>query len=161
MDQREYCIIMKEFQSPIKKQYIWAVISTFFFGLISQGMGLFNKYSNHDDLHYFFTGGVTFISGRWMLYWIERLEKLFSGTGLFSLPLFNGFIVIICIAAGLCLLISLFKIRSAVLCILLAGIMVTIPVITCMFGYMFIAHYFGIALLLAVLGPYLILKYDK
>lgn len=152
---------MKEFQGPIKKQYICAVISTFFFGLVSQGIGMFNKFSNHDDLHYFFTGGVTFSSGRWMLYWAERLEKLLSGTGLFSLPLFNSSVVILCIAASLCLLIDLFGIRSKILCIMLAGIMVSFPSVTCLFGYMFTAHYFGISLLLAVLGSYLILEYDK
>ena len=144
-----------------RTQYKYAVFSTLLFGLVSHGMGLFNKYSNHDDLHYFFTGGVTFISGRWMLYWIERLEKLFAGTGLFSLPVFNGFIVIFCIAVSLCLLIDLFNIRSNAFCIMLSGIMVSIPVITCMFGYMFTAHYFGISLLAAVTGAYLILKYDK
>ena len=144
-----------------RTQYKYAVFSTLLFGLVSQGMGMFNKFSNHDDLHYFFTGGVTFTSGRWMLYWAERLEKLLAGTGLFSLPLFNSFIVIFCIAASLCLLIDLFSIRSKIFCVMLAGIMVSIPSVTCLFGYMFTAHYFGISLLLAVLGAYLVLEYEK
>ena len=145
----------------ISPRYKYAVLSTVIFGIFSQGMGLFNKYSNHDDLQYFFTGGATFTSGRWMLYWTERLEKLFHGDGLFSLPVINGGITILCLALVLCLLVDLFDLRSHAVITALGGIMVSIPVVTCMFGYMFISHFFGISLVLAVSGAYLILKKDE
>ncbi len=144
----------------IRSDFKLSCISVFLFGLISQGMGLFNKYSNHDDLHYFFTGGETFTSGRWMLYLAERIEKLINGDGLFSLSVFNGFFTLICIAIVLCLIIDLFEIRTPAFIIFLGGIFVSIPVITCMFGYMFIAHFFGLSLLMAVFGAYIVLKYD-
>ena len=61
----------------------------------------------------------------------------------------------------MCLLIDLFELQSINICILLSAIMVSIPVVTSLFGYMFVAHYFCLALLLAVLGPYLMLKKTK
>ena len=142
-------------------RYKYAFISTVLFGIFSHGMMLFNKFSNHDDLRYFFEGGNTLTFGRWMLYLLLRGEKYLFGDGKFSLPLINGSLTIFCIGAALCLLISLLDIRSTTLCILLGGIMVSYPVVTCMLGYMFTAHYYGIGLFLSVLGPYLILKKDK
>ena len=52
----------------LKIQQRYALVSTFLIGILAHGPMLFNKLSNRDDLRYIFTGGVTFTSGRWMLY---------------------------------------------------------------------------------------------
>ena len=143
----------------IRQKY--AFISTFIFGLAAHGMMLFNKYCFHDDLRYIFTGAPSFPLGRWMLYVLGKTEKNIHQYNVYSIPVFNGFFTFLCIAAALCLLIDLFEIRSKHFCILLSGIMVTIPVITCMFGYMFAAHYYAFSILLAVFGSWLILKKDR
>ena len=151
----------KERSIVIDPSYKYSFLSTVIFGIFSLVLGLFNKYSNHDDLMYFFTGGATFTSGRWMLYWIERLEKMLNGNGLFSLPVINGGLTILCIAFVLCLLVNLFELKSLAVIAALGGILVSIPVVTCMFGYMFTSHFFGISLLFAVSGAWLILKKEK
>lgn len=119
---------------------------------------LFNKYSFHDDLRYLYTGGVTFTSGRWMLYIVEKVKNVIFQDSLYSIPVVNGIFTFFCIAVSSCLLIDLFNIRSTKLCVLQSGIMVSIPVVTCMFGYMFTAQFFALAILFAVSGAFLILK---
>ena len=147
--------------NKLTKQQKYAFVSTFIIGLLSHGMMLFNKFSNRDDLRYMFSGGATFSSGRWMLFIVEKLKNLLFQDSIYNIPAINGFVVFFCIAASLCLLIDLFEIHSPWLCILLSSIMISIPVVAGMFGYMFIAQFFGISLLLAVLGPYLILRTNK
>ncbi len=136
----------------------FAIVSTFLFGILAHGPMLFNKLSNRDDLRYIFTGGVTFTSGRWMLFLVEKTKNLLFQDSIYSIPTINGLFSLLCIAVSLCLLIDLFELRSVNNCILLSGIMVSIPVIASLFGYMFVAHYFCLAFFLAVLGSYLILK---
>lgn len=138
-----------------------ALISTFIFGILAHGMMIFNKFSNHDDLIYIFQGGVTFTSGRWMLYIAEKIRKIFFQDNLYSIPSFNGFFVFLCIAISSCILIDLFNIRSRFFSILISGIMVCTPVITSTLGHMFTAQFFSLSILLAVTGSYLILKKDR
>ena len=142
-------------------RYKYAFLSVFFFGLFSQGMGLFNKYSMHDDVQYFFHRGKVIKWGRWGSYLLIKGESRLFGDGTYSLPVFNGFITIICVGIALCLLIDLLHIRSTVLCVLLGGIAISFPVITSLYGFMYTAHNYGYALLFSVLGPYLILRKNR
>lgn len=147
-----------QFWNRLKIQQKYAIISTFLFGIFSHGAMIFNKFSNHDDLRYMFTGGTTFALGRWALFFAEKLKNLFFQDNLYSIPAVIGFFTFICLAVVSCLLIDLFEIRSVNFSILLSGIMVSIPVLACMFGYMFTAQFYALAILFAVWGPWLILK---
>ena len=141
-------------------RYKCAIISTFITGLISQGMGLFNKYSVHDDsLNY--GVGATYTSGRWMLDVLAKVESKYYGDGHYSLPTFNGFLAILLIALTACLIIKIIDIESPFLCSFIAGIMVCFPVITSIFGYMFTLHFYMMALFLGTLGAYCICKSDR
>lgn len=60
----EFPEIWKKIQ--IQKRY--AIISTFLIGLFTHGTMMFKKLSKFDDIQFLFTGGRTFIVGRWMLY---------------------------------------------------------------------------------------------
>ena len=77
------------------RRYKIAFFSAFIIGIISQGMGLFNKFSVHDDPFYFSDVGATYTSGRWMLDILSIFEERFFGDGPYSLPAFNGFLAII------------------------------------------------------------------
>ena len=138
-----------------------ALITTIVVGIIAHGMMLFNKLSIRDDLTYFFSGGLTFSLGRWGLYLIERIKNLIFQDSIYSIPTINGFFLIFCLAISICLLLDIYKIKTITLCVMISCIMISIPVIASMFGYLFIAQFFGISLLLSVLGPYLVLKSDK
>jgi len=98
------------------------------FGLVSQGMGMLNKYSWHDDIFSLFRVGDTVSSGRWMLYVLAKLEILIFGDGHFSLPLMNGFFSLLCIGASAALTVRLLKIQNLVFCALLGAVMAAFPV---------------------------------
>ena len=135
---------------------IWIVLfSSIIWGIFAHGMALFNKYSIHDDSKYLFSLGATYTSGRWMLATLGKLHGLFFGGGFYSLPLFNGVISILCIACSSYLIINLLDIKQMGLCISITGILISFPVITGIFGYMFTAPYYMIALLLAVSGVWI------
>ena len=73
--------------------------SATFWGLLAHGMVLFNKYSFHDDVRYFNEVGATYESGRWMLGILGSLSANLLGSKNYSLPVVNGTITILCIAA--------------------------------------------------------------
>ncbi len=121
-------------------------------GLAAQGVGLFNKYSWHDDIFSLFHLGATITSGRWMLHVLGELEILIFGDGHFSLPLMNGLFSLICIGLSAGILVRLLKIRSRLLSALLGGVTAAFPVVTALFGFMFTAPYYFLALLMITAG---------
>ena len=125
-------------------------------GLFAQGMGLFNKFSWHDDIFSLFMTGTAVPLGRWMLYVFAEMEKWFYGNGHFSLPAVNGMIGLICIGLSAGLLASFFRIRSRTLSALLGAVMAAFPVVTALFGFMYTAHYYLMALLMVVGGGILV-----
>lgn len=143
----------------IQKRY--AIISTFLIGLLTHGPMMFNKFSKFDDVRYLFKGGRTFNIGRWMLFWAEKLKNQLFQDSIYGLPLVNTVFSFFCVAAVVCLIIDLFEIKSVNLSILLSGIFITIPVIACMYGYMFNAQFYFFAIFCAVLGAYLVLTKNQ
>ena len=95
--------------------------SATFWGLLAHGMVLFNKYSFHDDVRYFNEVGATYESGRWMLGILGSLSANLLGSKNYSLPVVNGTITILCIAAIVYLLADSLRIQSKPLVILLCG----------------------------------------
>lgn len=137
----------------------WAAfVGALLVGLAAHGMGLFNKYSWHDDIQALFLTGATITSGRWMLYVFGQLEVLLFGDGHFSLPLLNGGIALICIGISAGGMVRMLKIRSRWLSALMGGVMTAFPVITALFGFVFTIHYYMISLLMMICGTYLILE---
>ena len=147
-----------DYLKKIKIQYKIAFLSTIVFGFLSQGMGIFNKYSYSDDIGGLFTLGATVTSGRWMLELVSKLEKLIFGDGTFSMPIINGIISFIYIGIAACLIVSLFEIENKTLCACLGGIMIVFPTITGLFGYMFTLPSYMLGMLLGVIGAYIVCK---
>ena len=138
---------------------IWVVLfSSIIWGIFAHGIVFFNKYSIRSDVTHLFDIGVTYTSGRWMLGILGKLHRILFGGGFYSLPLFNGFISILCIAFSVYLIIHLFDIKQMGLCIAITGILVSFPVITGIFMFMFTAPYYMIAILFAVSGVWIACK---
>lgn len=154
-----------DFIEKIKKidnRYKTTFISTVVFGMLSQGMALFNKYSFHDDIGAgFSTFGSTIPSGRWMLELLSKLELLIFGDGHYSLPLINGMVSIIYVGIAACLFVSLFEIKNKTLCVAIGGIMIVFPTVTGMFAFMFTVPSYMLGMLMGVIGSYLICKNYK
>ena len=131
---------------------------TYLFGLLAHGVALLNKFSWHDELQHGYKLSVARAVplGRWLRAFLGNItSKLFGGYNL-SLPLVYGVVSLFFIALSAYLIIKIFRITEKPLQILLCGILVSFPVVTSTFGYMFTAPYYFLALFLAVLAVYLL-----
>ncbi len=136
------------------------LISTFIRGLAAHGSGLFNKYSMADDLLRFDLA-ATYISGRWMLGEMESLYHLLAGRYIFSTPLFNGLVSILCISLIALFTVDLLGIRSTPGIVASCGVLTVFPTVTGTLGYMFTAPYYFFATLLCTLGVWVYDRYGK
>ncbi len=143
-----------------KSKYIVTFFTTFLIGVVSQGMGLFNKFSFHDDACALFGVGATYKSGRWMLDIISNLEVLIYGDGHYSIPLINGGLTIICISITACCLVYLIDIDNKLMCGFTGALMISFPVVTSMFGYMFTVHYYALSFLMGTIGVIFLCKWN-
>lgn len=143
-----------------KEKALIIYCSSIVFGIMAHGIALVNKYSFHDDASAINGLGATYSSGRWMLGFMERIFRVLFGSNHYSLPLFNGMIVIICIASIVFIISVQLQIESKILNILLSGIFVTFPAVTGIMGYMFTAPYYYLGALLGVIGAYILVHYN-
>ena len=125
---------------------------TFVWGILTHGIMFFNKFSFFDELHYMFGVGHTYPLGRWMLGIMESITKFLFGSGLFSLPVLNGGISLLCLAVAICIIVRILEIENRWGIIVICGVMVAFPTITCMFAYMYTAPYYMVGFLLGVIG---------
>ena len=152
---------MRKTLQRIPEQYYFGFNAALVIGLLAHAMTLVNKYSFHDDISQLFGAGSTFASGRWMLGILFKLERLFWGATTYSIPVVNGMQSIVLLGLTSCLIIYLLDIKGAFTCIGISGVMVSFPVICGMFGYMFTAHYYMVALFMTVAGTVLLCKGRK
>lgn len=151
---------LKNIMDKIDRKYKITFLSAIILGIASHGVGMFNKFSFHDDL-YAFSVGSTYTSGRWMLDIFEKVERILFGDGHYNMPLFNGLVALVCIAIAACLIVRLIDLKNDWSCILVGGLMTSFPVITGLFGYVFTLHAYMIALLMAVTGVFLVCAKEK
>lgn len=154
-------LLSADLVKKIDRRYWIAFVSAMVVGIISHGMGIFNKFSVHDDALYMFDVGATYGSGQWMLGIFDSVFGKFFGDGHVSLPVINGFVSLVCIAVSSCIVIKLLGIKNDVLCSFIGAIMVCFPVVTSIFGYMFTAHYYFIAMLMEIAGVYVVCRYNR
>ncbi len=136
-------------------------ISSFVWGIVAHGMAFFYKFSFHDDVLWTvgFAGPETFGLGRWGLDVMGRLACLLFGDTHSSTPAFNGILTVACIAILLFVLCYRLDIKNKPLIVALSGVMVCFPAITALFGFMYTAPYYFVALMLGLAGAYLF--YEK
>lgn len=152
---------MKRILQKIPLRYYICFFAALVIGLLAHAMTLVNKYSFHDDINQLFGAGSTYPSGRWMLGVLFELEQTLWGSGTYSIPVVNGMVSIVLLGLTACLMIYLLDIKRTAVCIGVGGIIVSFPVVCGMFGYMFTAHYYMFALLMAVGGTVLMCKSRK
>ena len=158
-ENEEYMI--ETITNKFKRSTRVAFLSTLIWGVLAHGMALFNKFSFHDDLENFYGVGNTYVLGRWMLGVCDDLGKKIFGSTHFSMPLFNGLWTILAIAVAVSLLIELLEIKNEWLIVLLSCVMVAFPSVTSLFGYIFTAPYYAMAILGSITGVYLLEKCRK
>lgn len=148
--------IMEKFAEKINKNLLKTILcSVAVWGLAAHGMMLFNKYSYHDDAVAFNWVGSTLECGRWMLQFLGEVVQKIFGCKLYSLPLVNGVITLLCIAAIVYFLMDGLQIQNRLLIFLLCGVMVTFPAVTEILFFTFTAPYYHFAYLMSVVGAWL------
>ncbi len=139
------------------QEYRYLFLLSTLIGIICHGFMIFNKFSLNDDNDCLFRLGITFEQGRWAIGLLDLFAQKLS-TYNFSLPVFNGVLMIIFISLAICVLCEIFEIKDKISRVLIAGIMMVFPEIASTLGFMFQAWTWGMALLLIVIADYLILK---
>ena len=124
-------------------------------GILAHSFMLFNKIGWHDEYRHTFDVGATYPSGRWALGFLAFLVRNIFGMTV-SLPVFNGFASLLFIALSAWLVILRFEIRRTADQILITALMISFPVVTATFSYIFTAPYYFFSLLCATAGAYLI-----
>ncbi len=133
-------------------------------GILSHGTALFNKFAVHDEAAYYLldrgmtdwwlTGG-TYKAGRWMLGLIGQFAGFINGDNISSAS-FAGIISIIFLALSACFIIATLRVESIIVSVVIGCLLVTCPVITGLFGFMYIAPQYLLGLLIGYVGVWLI-----
>ncbi len=145
-------------KEQFKTPEMTAVIAALIAGVITHLFALVNVFYNFDNIvtPYFGTGCGVF-SGRWML---QTLGEVMEGAGLaHNLPMVGGlaFIFVVAVASGFA--VSIFGIRSRTLAALMGMIFVVYPPIVGTMYYRYTTLHYGIAILLAVAGVWVLPRY--
>lgn len=125
------------------------LLSSFLFGFLAHGFAFTNKLVNHDEVASLFTKGATVESGRFGL---GLLDLVFPN---YSMPWIYGIVSVALLAVAAALLVNLFEVRSKLMQVLFAGVLLSFPSLTGTFGYMFTSSSYALSFLLACGGVWL------
>lgn len=137
------------------KKYKAPAIAGMVIGILAYMFAFTNKLVNHDEVFTLFFKGGSYSLGRWGL---EILELIFPN---YSMPWIYGIFTIALITASVCVIISIFSVRSKLLQVLLVGSVIVFPSLIGTFTYMFTSSSYAVSFLLAVLAVWLLSKLDK
>ena len=128
--------------------------SCFAMGLITHVFMLTNKLPNLDDVTQTFSSlGSRVSSGRWFLGFATAISSTFS------MPWVNGILCIVYISIAACFVVSLLKINQIIYSVLIAGLMISLPVVSATLTYMQSADAYFFSLLLACFAAFLAGRY--
>ncbi len=128
-----------------------AGMAAIFFGLIVHMFGLTNVMHNCDDIVVQPQGvGTTLPSGRWFLYVLYHMGKIFTGN--FNLPWLNGLLFILLLGVSAAFLVSALKIERKTFAAIIGAGLVSFPSITSVLFFKFTAPQYGLAILFSVMA---------
>ncbi len=116
------------------------------FGFLAHGFAFANKLLNHDEANSLFSKGGSVVLGRWGLCF---MDNLFPNV---SMPWIYGILTIFLLAVAVCVLVHALPLKSRWAQVLAAGMVVTFPSLTGIFGYMFTSTSYALAFLLTALA---------
>lgn len=141
---------------------VYAFLSAIIIGFIAHGYIFFNNITLHDNTYNFYMGG-TYTLGRWMLAKLLRLSQIVYDTNYlhYSVPWYLGFVSLFWIGMSAALIIYMLEIKNKIFSILIGGILVSFPVITSMFGFMFTAGMYSFGTFMGLAGVFFVSSIDK
>lgn len=146
-----------KFEKFSRPEYI-AAISAFIFGLLVHLFSLVNVMHNHDNAHSLPDGyGTGVASGRWFLSICgDTVEKYLGG---YNLPFFNGVAALLLISTAAGFLVSTLEIKGSKRAAFTGMIFVCFPSTASILFYRFTSVYYALAVLLAVMGAWVVVNY--
>lgn len=142
------------FLKRIKTEHKYAFVATFIFGLLIHAYKFLNYLPNHDSLFNFYSNQNVLASGRWFL-------SVACGIGsYFDLPWVNGVLSLFYVSIATVLIVSLFEVKNKVSIIVLSALFAAFPSVTEIFFFGFTADGYMAAMLLSVVGVY-VLRFEN
>ena len=141
---------LKISRDSVKRVFLFS----FIFGIVAHGSMLSKTILWHDGLHYAYQvkPGFAVSLGRWLRVLLSTIvSKMFGGANL-GMPMLYGLVSLFFIAASALVIVRIFDIRNSLMQAVLCGIMVSFPVVTSTFFYMYTAPYYFLGLLLSTLA---------
>lgn len=146
---------LASFYSRIGRCEKAAFFSVLIFGFITHVHIFSVNYIYHDAVK-IDNLGSTYVSGRWMLGFIEDFSAQLLG--IYQLPFINGFISLFLIAITTALIVNAFEIKSSVTAAFIGAVIVSFPSVASHFAFMFTATSYFFSFLLSVFSVYLFHK---
>lgn len=134
------------------KRLITVILSTLAWGLVAHGYVLVHDFAFHDVVTYMNNFGSTIISGRWMLRIMYYVTESIFLEGNFSIPTINGLITLLIMGCITYKIVQMFDIKKTSYLVILSGILVVFPQVTCMMFYMYTAPCYAIGFYMGVVG---------
>ncbi len=134
------------------KLYKYTFFTAILLGLCTHLPIMLSDIPNHDGLASIYFDQNMITSGRWFL----SIACGFSSY--YSLPWIIGILAILLLAVTAVLLVQVFEIKKVWAGVVIAGFLVTFPVLTSTFAYVFTMDGYMLAVLLSVLAVYLVEK---
>ncbi len=132
------------------KAYKIPFLSALSAGFLAYMFAFTNKLIVDDEASGLFSKGATATSGRWGL---GLMDSIFPN---YSMPWIYGLITLLLISVSICIMVSVFRIRSKLLQGLMAGCIIVFPSLLGTMGYMFTVSSYAVAFLLATLAVWLV-----
>lgn len=125
-------------------------------GLFAHLYMLTNKLPNADDVGAMNAYGQGARVGRWFLEIMGEFVGKFVEN--YSMPLFNGLVLIVLLAVSACVVVKIFGIEDLACCIFVGALFTCFPSVVNTMQFMFTAPYYGVGILFAVLSARCIIK---
>ncbi len=137
--------------------YRGVIVPAFVSAILAYGFAMTNLLVNWDGARMLggeYGAGLS--SGRWLLGLLGGFVSRVWGS--YTLPLPCGVIACVLLTAAACVLVSVLEIKNKLLRAVTSSLFVVFPAAACAMIYMFTAHYYALAVLLALLGALCVKK---
>ena len=131
------------------REYSLTLCASLIFGFLAHMYAFTNKLVNADETSALFGKGATVTSGRWGL----EITSWFLPD--YSMPWIFGLVSVLLLAVSVCMIVSIFEIRSPLLCLGLSGTIMAFPALVGNFSFMFTSASYAMAIIAAVASVWL------
>lgn len=132
-----------------------AFITTILIGLLTHIFMFTNVLPNWDSMYNFKSNSIWIDMGRWFL------NESMKVSSIYDLPWIIGILSLIFIGITSAIIVNLLEIKRKISAITISAIIVTFPVVTSTFSYLFLADGYMMGMMLSTISIFITKKYNK